>query len=233
MKAAYVATFGLASIVQAHYTFPSLIYNGVTEEDWAYVRKTTNFGVHDHGPLFNVSSTDMRCYELEPGKGSPKIMSVEAGGEVGFRVDGNVTHPGPLQFYMAKVLEGESVKTFAGNGDVWFKIFNDNLEFTDRWPEWPNWGKNEVSVTIPSCLAQGEYLLRVEHIALHNAARLNTAQFYLGCAQLHVSGGGTKTFPGVSFPGAYSATDPGILFDIQQYPAPTSYVAPGPAPISC
>ncbi|OTB19895.1 glycoside hydrolase family 61 protein [Daldinia sp. EC12] len=232
MKAASVITFTLASVAQSHYTFPGLIHNGVIEEDWIYVRKTTNFGVHDHGPLLNVSTADLRCFELEPGKGSPETMSVKAGDTVGFRVDGNVTHPGPLQFYMAKVPEGETAKTFAGDGDVWFKIFNDNPKFTRSWPEWPNAGKNEVSVVIPSCLAEGDYLLRVEHIALHNSRKIGGAQFYLGCAQLHVSGGGTKTFTGVSFPGAYSATEPGILFDIND-PIPTSYAVPGPSPISC
>ncbi|KAI2781981.1 hypothetical protein F4815DRAFT_443897 [Daldinia loculata] len=86
---------------------------------------------------------------LEPGKRSPETMPVKAGDTVGFRVDGNVTHPGPLQFYMAKVPGGETAKTFAGDGDVWFKIFNDDPKFTGSWPDWPNWGKNEVSVTIP------------------------------------------------------------------------------------
>jgi hypothetical protein len=32
----------------------------------------------------------------------------------------------------------------------------------------------------------------------------------------------------VAFPGAYSATDPGILIDIY-YPLPTNYTFPGPA----
>lgn len=55
---------------------------------------------------------------LEPGKGNPETMPVKAGDTVGFRVDVNVTHPGPLQFYMAKVPGGETAKTFAGDGDV-------------------------------------------------------------------------------------------------------------------
>ena len=138
-------------------------------------------------------------------------MSVKAGDTVGFRVDGNVTHPGPLQFYMAKAPEGETAKTFQGDGDVWFKIFNDDPNFTESWPWWPNEGSHQVFVTIPSCIAEGEYLLRVEHIALHNSKEVGGAQFYVGCAQLHVTSGGTKTFPGVSFPGEYSVS---LLFHI-------------------
>jgi cellulase len=36
----------------------------------------------------------------------------------------------------------------------------------------------------------------------------------MGCAQINVSSSGTKTGTTVSFPGAYSATDPGILVSI-------------------
>lgn len=135
-------------------------------------------------------------------------MSVKAGDEVGFRVDGTVTHPGPLQFYMAKAPEGETAETFNGDGDVWFKIFHDDATWRtgEWWPSWSNYGRDNVTVTIPPCLAEGDYLLRVEHIAIHNAAHENGAQFYIGCAQLHVSGEGTKSFPGVSIPGLYSVS---------------------------
>jgi hypothetical protein len=91
-----------------------------------------------------------------------------------------------------------------------------------------------VSVQIPRCIANGDYLLRVEHIALHSASSVGGAQLYLACAQLTVSGGtGTlNTGSLVSFPGAYKATDPGILFQLY-WPVPTSYVNPGPAPVKC
>jgi hypothetical protein len=65
------------------------------------------------------------------------------------------------------------------------------------------------------------------------AQSVGGAQFYLSCAQLTVTGGGSAT-PGplVAFPGAYAATDPGLLIDIY-YPVPTSYTNPGPAVFSC
>ena len=95
-------------------------------------------------------------------------------------------------------------------------------------------GKTQVSIPLPPCLADGEYLLRVEHIALHSAASLGGAQLYIACAQLNVSGGtGTlNTGSLVSFPGAYKATDPGIQFQLY-WPVPTSYVNPGPAVVRC
>lgn len=45
-----------------------------------------------------------------------------------------------------------------------------------------------------------------------------------------VTGGGSNNPTGVKFPGAYKATDPGILINIHS--AITSYTIPGPAVIA-
>jgi hypothetical protein len=69
--------------------------------------------------------------------------------------------------------------------------------------------------TIPSCLKKCFYLVRHEIIALHAAWTYPGAQFYPGCHQLNISGGGS-TVPSdnlVSFPGAYKPTDPGVTYD--------------------
>ena len=61
----------------------------------------------------------------------------------------------------------------------------------------------------------------------------------MGCAQINVSGSGTKTGDSlVSFPGAYSANDPGILVNIydakgQPVGNGTPYKIPGPAALKC
>jgi cellulase len=52
-------------------------------------------------------------------------------------------------------------------------------------------------------------------------------QFYASCYQVTVSGGGSASPATVKFPGAYSATDPGILVNIHQNLQ--SYIIPGPA----
>jgi hypothetical protein len=90
-------------------------------------------------------------------------------------------------------------------------------------------GVSQPSVALPSSLPNGEYLIRVEHIALHGAQVKGGAQFYLACGQINVTNGGNGT-PGplVAFPGAYSPTDPGIQYNMYAYP-PTAYKAPGPA----
>jgi cellulase len=47
------------------------------------------------------------------------------------------------------------------------------------------------------------------------------------CVQIKVTSAGAKTLPaGVAIPGTYTATDPGILFNL--YGAFTSYTIPGP-----
>ena len=168
--------------------------------------------------------------------------TVAAGGSLGFVADQGVTHPGPLQFYMAKVPDGKDINTWEAAGNVWFKaasidgIPNGNgftwpaqsmtpsiattLLLTDHLAD-----KKVVSFTVPKSLPSGNYLVRVESIALHQAQSPGGAQFYLSCAQVKVTDGGSGT-PGplVAFPGAYKATDPALIFSWQT----KSYTAPGP-----
>ena len=93
---------------------------------------------------------------------------------------------------------------------------------------------------MPSCVAPGQYLMRVELLALHSAYSAGGAQFYMECAQIEVSGSGTNTGGSalVSFPGAYPANDPGIVLSIYDTLGnPTNggrvYPVPGPDPITC
>lgn len=194
---------------------------------WQYVRKTTNY--QSNGPVTDVSSTQIRCYELSPGTAS-QTYEVNAGDTVGFTAQSSISHPGPLQFYLAKVPEGKTAATWDGAGQVWFKIFEQGATISSSGMTWASQGKAQVTVPIPKSLPSGEYLFRVEHIGLHGASGAGGAQFYISCAQLKVSGGGNgNPQPLVSFPGAYKANDPGIQLNIY-YPIPASYTPPGPRP---
>ncbi|KAG8961053.1 hypothetical protein FRC03_005832 [Tulasnella sp. 419] len=55
---------------------------------------------------------------------------------------------------------------------------------------------------------------------------LISAEFYISCGQIKITGGGTGT-PGplVSFPGVYT---PGNILPPPLYPPPTSWPQPGP-----
>ena len=141
-------------------------------------------------------------------------------------------HFGPVQVYMAAVDDATSA---VGADASWFKIF------ADTWAANPSatngdgdyWGTNDLnsccglmSVKIPEDIAPGDYLLRGEALALHSAGSTGGGQFYMTCFQLKVTGSGTAVPEGVSLPGAYAASDPGILINI--HATMTEYTAPGP-----
>jgi hypothetical protein len=92
---------------------------------------------------------------------------------------------------------------------------------------WANWQKDRLEWTIQKSIPAGEYLVRVEHIGLHEG-HVGKAQFYIECFQLKIESSGTgKLTPTAKFPGAYKATDAGIAFN--KWNNPKSYTFPGPA----
>ncbi|KAF4627337.1 hypothetical protein G7Y89_g10819 [Cudoniella acicularis] len=214
--------------VHGHYTFPRLVVNGKPEaKDWSVTRMTKN--VNSKSGVESVASGDIRCYQS---KNADNITTIPAGATVHFISTQQVNHPGPFQFYLAKVPAGMSAQTWDGSGEVWFKFHTEMPAMTkDKQLTWP--GQNEyktTNATIPKSVPSGEYLLRVEHIALHLASAPNKAQFYLSCAQVKITGDGNgNPGPLVAFPGAYKTSDPGILINLGALATPDSYVPPGPA----
>ncbi|KAK5081484.1 hypothetical protein LTR70_008555 [Exophiala xenobiotica] len=147
------------------------------------------------------------------------------------------SHKGPVMVYMAKV---DDASTADGSDLKWFKVAEEGLDTSTG-----KWGVDTLianaglwSFTMPS-LAAGEYLLRGEVLALHSAGSQGEAQFYMSCAGIKVTGSGTcSPSDTVSFPGAYSATDPGILISIyggtgQPDNGGKAYTAPGPPVAKC
>lgn len=74
------------------------------------------------------------------------------------------------------------------------------------------------------------YLIRAELIGLHEgdvsykANPVRGAQFYPDCVQIEVTGDGTVELPeGVSFPGAYSYEDPGVVHNVSALSISISY----------
>lgn len=61
---------------------------------YSFVRRTTN--EYSHGPVENVQSSQIRCYEASAGSNGAGTKNVKAGDTVGFRVDPSIQHPGPL-----------------------------------------------------------------------------------------------------------------------------------------
>ncbi|KAH9212531.1 glycosyl hydrolase family 61-domain-containing protein [Leptodontidium sp. 2 PMI_412] len=182
------------------------------------------------GPITNVASNDIACNGgPNPTKSTTQILDVAAGSTVKAIWRHTLTssgsdvvdpsHKGPVMAYMKKVT---NAATDPGYGAGWFKIQEAGLSAS----------QGQQSITIPACIAPGQYLLRAEVIALHGAGSSGGAQFYMECAQINVTGGtAAKTPATVSLPGAYKANDPGILVSI--YGNLKSYVIPGPAVFTC
>jgi cellulase len=242
MKSA-AALLALATSACAHTIFQELYVNGVSQGHLQGIR------VPDYdGPITDVTSNDIICNGgINPYHQpvSTKIIPVAAGAQVTAEwhhtLDGaapsdaadpiDPSHKGPVIAYLAKV---NSATQSSVTGLKWFKIWEDGFDASTG-----KWGvdrlianKGKVSFTIPKCIASGDYLLRVEIIALHSAQSYPGAQFYMECAQLNISGGGSTSPATVSFPGAYKGSDPGITMSIY-YPPVTSYKIPGPAVFKC
>jgi len=80
---------------------------------------------------------------------------------------------------MAYLKKVSDAKTDTGIGGGWFKIAQDAFDGT-------KWGVDRLianqgvqTITIPKCIAPGQYLLRGELIALHSASSNLGAQFYM------------------------------------------------------
>ncbi|KAF4556543.1 putative glycosyl hydrolase family 61 protein 3 [Elsinoe fawcettii] len=233
----------LAAGTAAHTIFTEFWVNGVSQGFMQGVRT-----VEYDGPIMDVTSPDIVCNGAVNTFSKPfpptKIISVPAGAsataEWHHTLKGrdasdksdpiDISHLGPTIIYLAKV---DSALNTNVQGLKWFKIFEDGLDAQGQWGVnrlYNNAGK--VSFTIPKCIPSGQYLLRAEIIALHAAQSYPGAQFYMECAQLSITGGGSANPATVSFPGAYKGTDPGISFNLY-YPKPTSYTVPGPAVFKC
>lgn len=109
-------------------TFPS-IGNGA----WTSVRQTLNY--QSNAGVTDVSSEAIRCY-TSSGRRAPQTQSVAAGSSVSFQASPNIFHPGPLQFYMAKVPSGATAATWEGTGSVWFKIYAEKATASNNQLSW-------------------------------------------------------------------------------------------------
>ena len=99
---------------------------------------------------------------------------------------------------------------YAGDGD-WFKIAEEGPTFSGGSSTWPM--RASYTYTVPTCIENGDYLLRIEQLGIHNPG--SPPQFYISCAQVTVSGGsGGSPSPTTKIPGHVKATDPGYTANV-------------------
>ncbi|KAH7135300.1 glycoside hydrolase [Dendryphion nanum] len=218
----------LAPLTEAHYIFNRLIVNGANiGGEYAYTRKNSNTYMPSF-PSELMNSPDLRCNKGAKA-GSTATYTVKAGDKIGFKLFNNefIEHPGPGFVYVSKA--PGAVKDYDGSGD-WVKVMENGLcnpSSPGNDGSWCNWQKDRLEWTIQKNIPPGEYLVRVEHIGLHQGHE-GKAQFYMECYQLKIEGeGGGSPGPVVKIPGLYKASDPGIAFN--KWNNPRSYSMPGPA----
>ena len=189
----------------------------------------------DYNPITKCTDAKLRC---NGGTSATQSATVAAGSNV-TAVWQQWTHSqGPIIVWLYKCSGAFSSCDGSGNG--WFKIDEAGFRgdgtkvFLDS--ESPSgWdiaklvgGNKQWSSRIPASIAPGNYLVRHELIALHQA---NAPQFYPECAQIVVTGSGSKE-PDSSYktaiPGYCKDSDANIRVPINSRTIPQTYVVPGP-----
>ncbi|KAG9123374.1 hypothetical protein FRC07_015024 [Ceratobasidium sp. 392] len=209
------AALATASAVNAHAVARVVFHNGVDLGLGVgkYIR-----GPDNNNPVKDVKSKDIVCNTNNSPVG--QTIEVKANDQITFEwshdtrdddiIDGS--HKGPVMAWIAPTSSngfGSAVDKLKANG-------------------------GHVTITIPD-LAAGEYLLRPEIIALHEADTdfavnpVRGAQFYMDCVQIKVVSSGSVTLgAGLDFQKDYKSNGHGILFNL--YGAdPTTYKSPGGA----
>ncbi|KAF2705514.1 carbohydrate-binding module family 1 protein [Pleomassaria siparia CBS 279.74] len=241
MKFSIVATAtAILSTSSAHggvgvYTVGTTAYQGWQPYNSASGQSSIQRQYATFNPLLiaDLTTVNIRCNNAGD-LGTGPIGAVSAGATLKAKWTQWTHRPAAVMIYMAKC-PSSGCNSWDGAGKVWFKIAHAGLisgtQNAGKWAGDQITDTLEWVVTLPASLAAGDYLVRHELLALHQA---NNPQFYPECAQFTVTGSGTISPDAtylVSFPGAYSASDPGIAFNIDSDAAKTAttYPIPGPA----
>lgn len=220
------------SLVAAHGAVTSYIIGGQTYAGYEGFSPQPNAQIiqrqwPDYNPIMTVTDAKMTC---NGGTSAPLSAKVAAGDNV-TAVWKQWTHAqGPVMVWLYPCPSGFAACD--GKGASWFKIDQAGLTSGTNLNS-ENWGTAVVLKTlkwssrIPASLKAGDYLIRHELLALHQA---NTPQFYPECAQISVTGSGSALPSGsylTKIPAYAAQSDPGVTVDIYQG-GQTSYTPPGP-----
>ncbi|RDL33174.1 Endoglucanase II [Venustampulla echinocandica] len=239
-----------AGAVNGHGMWQKIKVNGQDQGQNVGIRPSSS-----NNPVQNVNGNEIACNTNLLNPVSNKVIQVPAGAQMSawfqhviggpqFANDPDnpiaPSHKGPISVYMAKVDNAGTASAY--NSYSWFKIAEEGLNTgSGKWAVDTMIGNQGWwDFTMPSCIAPGQYLMRVELLALHSAYSAGGAQFYMSCANIEVTGSGTKTGSNlVKFPGAYPSNDAGIVINI--YSGTPSlpnnggkaYKIPGPPKLTC
>ncbi|KAF8859540.1 hypothetical protein BDZ45DRAFT_742354 [Acephala macrosclerotiorum] len=234
------ALFGLVAFASAHGTVTGIVADGIYYEGyhasfqylqtapkvvgWSIPEDLSNGFIAPNA----YGTSDIICHL--GATNAQASAPVKAGGIVELQWTAwPSSHHGPVIDYLANC--NGDCSTVDKTTLEWFKIDAGGLYDDTTVPG--NWASdtliannNSWSVTIPTDIASGNYVLRHEIIALHSAEESDGAQNYPQCVNLEITGTGTATPSGTLGTALYSETDAGILVNI--YQSLSTYEIPGP-----
>ncbi|KAH7104140.1 glycoside hydrolase [Auriculariales sp. MPI-PUGE-AT-0066] len=249
---AFFAVLGLISLVSAHGYVQQVTANGraLTSPADPYLSPTPSRVIRKvpgNGPVQDLSLIDIHRWWCCGQLAAALTATIAAGSSLTVNwTTWPDSHLGPIVTYLARA-PSDITAWSPGSSAVWFKVAQSgysngtldilNIHIMTMTLDEGVWASTTLiknngiySFTIPSSLKAGQYIVRHENIALHAAYTYPGVQIYPSCIQITVTGSGSATGPSslVSFPGAYTASTPGIVFDVYQGNSST-YVIPGPA----
>lgn len=216
-----VALATLLSFVSAHTTFTNFYIDGKAVTPGKCVRMPQNPAKATNPlPGSSITGSDIAC-GVDGDKGVEQICDISDGSLLTFNfracpegkcdngakaVPIDTSHRGTCAVYMKKVNKASDNTNAAGPG--WFKIFQHDYDEAAK-----KWCTDKIiesggllSANIPKGLQSGDYLIRTEILALHQADKTPAdPQFYVGCAQTHLTSSGSDIPQNtVSIPGYVS-----------------------------
>ncbi|KAI4919520.1 hypothetical protein J4E90_001655 [Alternaria incomplexa] len=249
----------LAGQAYAHTFIWGVFVNGIDQGTFKGVRipaynGQNGKGGYNNSPVKDLNSIDMRCNVMGDIQAHDTIK-VQPGDNLTFdwhhenrnnkdEVIAN-SHHGPSLIYISPDPPTEN---------SFVKIWHEGKFESNPFPQAGKWSTTgdiamnfgHMNVRVPEGLKAGHYIIRAEMVGLHEgdvsylANPKRGAQFYPDCVQIEVEGDGEVELPeGVSFPGAYSYEDPGVVHNVycstetkkpktSTTPCVTDYVIPGP-----
>jgi cellulase len=206
-------------VVAGGVTYPGAVPGNVPSNSVGWAANNLDNGFVEPNA---AQSADIACHKSA--RAASNFVKVAAGQSVTLKWNTwPESHKGPVIDYLAPFNSNAGSLSFA-------KIAQKGLISGSNPGRWAAddliSNGNSWSVTIPSSVAPGQYVLRHEIIALHSANNANGAQFYPQCINIEVTSGGSSRPSGSSATSFYRANDPGVLFNL--YTSFSSYTIPGP-----
>ncbi|CRK25995.1 hypothetical protein BN1723_003342 [Verticillium longisporum] len=243
MKAAVMLALGVsaAPLATAHTLLSKLYIDEVSQGDGTCLRMPED-GSKTTSPVDGLESDDMAC-GANGDTPAAFVCPAPAGATLTFEFRTwpdasnpgviDPSHVGPCSIYVKKV---DDPLNDPASGAGWVKLWHEGYnEDTGKWCVDNLIANNGLlSFELPSGLAKGNYLVRSEILALHQAHSKGDPQYYVSCAQVHVEEG-PRTFDvpdkyKVSIPGHVDGSEKGNTFDVWEPKWP--YLIPGPEPYS-